>query len=113
IAHNLLEMSGLQVPIISIVIGEGGSGGALALGIGDQVQMLENSTYSVISPEVAASILWKDAGEAEKAAESMKSTSYDLKDYGIIDDIIKVSIGDAHRNLQEQVQSIHKVLTKS
>lgn len=113
IAHNLLEMSGLQVPIISIVIGEGGSGGALALGIGDQIHMLENSTYSVISPEGAASILWKDAGEAEKAAESMKITSYDLKDYGIIDDIIKEPKGGAHRNLQEQAQSIDKVLTKS
>src|SRR5699024_12663891 len=71
IAHNLLEMSGLQVPIISIVIGVGGSGGALALGIGDQIHMLENSTYSVISLVGAATIFWNDAGEDEKAAESM------------------------------------------
>src|SRR5699024_4256117 len=113
IAYNLKEMSGLTVPVVSIVIGEGGSGGALALGIGNHVHMLENSTYSVISPEGAASILWKDAGEAEKAAESMKITSYDLKDYGIIDDIIKEPKGGAHRNLQEQAQSIDKVLTKS
>src|SRR5699024_2036299 len=112
-AHNLLEMSGLQVPIIRIVIGEGGSGLAVALGIGDQIHMLENSTYLDISPEAAASILRHDAGEYDKPAESIKITSYDLKDYGIIDDIIKESKGGAHRNLQEQAQSIDKVLTKS
>src|SRR5699024_3730697 len=113
IAHNLLEMAGLEVPIVCIVIGEGGSGGALALGIGDHIHMLENSTYSVISPEGAASILWKDAAYAEEAAESMKITSYDLKDYNVIDEIIKEPKGGAHRDLQEQARNIDKVLTKS
>lgn len=113
IAHNLLEMAGLKVPIVCIVIGEGGSGGALALGIGDHIHMLENSTYSVISPEGAASILWKDAAYAEEAAESMKITSYDLKDYNVIDEIIKEPKGGAHRDLQEQARNIDKVLTKS
>lgn len=77
IAYNLKEMAGLTVPIVCIVIGEGGSGGALALGIGNHIHMLENSTYSVISPEGAASILWKDATLSQKAAESMRITSYD------------------------------------
>ena len=85
IARNLFEMAGFTVPIICIVIGEGGSGGALALGVGNHIHMLENSTYSVISPEGAASILWKDAGLAKQAAESMKITAPDLKELGIID----------------------------
>jgi acetyl-CoA carboxylase carboxyl transferase subunit alpha len=96
IAKNLLEMSGLTVPIIAIVIGEGGSGGALALGVGNRVLMLENAVYSILSPEGYASILWKDASLAEKAAEVMKLTSYDLKEFGIIDRIIKEPIGGAH-----------------
>src|SRR5699024_8622497 len=78
IAYNLKEMGGLTVPVISIVIGEGGSGGALALGVGNKVHMLENSTYSVISPEGAAALLWKDSGKARDAAESMKITAPDL-----------------------------------
>lgn len=113
IAYNLLEMAGLEVPIVCIVIGEGGSGGALALGIGDHIHMLENSTYSVISPEGAASILWKDAGLAQKAAESMKITSYDLKGFDIIDEIIDEPKGGAHRGLKEQAQNIDATLTKS
>ncbi len=82
IAKNLMEMAGLTVPIVCVVIGEGGSGGALGIGVGNHVHMLENSTYSVISPEGAAAILWKDAGEAQRAAESMQITAPDLKKIG-------------------------------
>lgn len=113
IARNLMEMSGLTVPIVSIVIGEGGSGGALALGVGDHVHMLENSTYSVISPEGAAALLWKDAAFARNAAEALKITSYDLKELGIIDDIIPEPKGGAHRDIKEQAQSIDQILQRS
>jgi acetyl-CoA carboxylase carboxyl transferase subunit alpha len=112
IARNLFEMAGLTVPIICIVIGEGGSGGALGLGIGNKLYMLENSTYSVISPEGAASILWKDATHAKKAAETMKITAGDLKEFGIIDDIITEVKGGAHRDVKEQSMYID-VLLKS
>lgn len=96
IARNLLEMSSLTVPIIAVVIGEGGSGGALALGVANKVLMLENSIYSILTPEGYATILWKDATLASKAAEVMKLTSYDLEEFGIIDGIIKEPIGGAH-----------------
>ncbi len=113
IAHNLVEMSGLTVPIICIVIGEGGSGGALGLGVGDHIHMLENSTYSVISPEGAAALLWKDSGLAQKAAETMKITSYDLKNLGIIDRIIDEPKGGAHRDVKLQAENIDHVLEES
>lgn len=113
IAHNLMEMAGLTVPIVCIVIGEGGSGGALALGVGDQIHMLENSTYSVISPEGAAALLWKDAGLAKDAAEALKITSYDLKRFEILDEIIPEPKGGAHRDVKLTAQNIHKVLEKS
>lgn len=113
IALNLKEMAGLKVPVICIVIGEGGSGGALALGVGNHVHMLENSTYSVISPEGAAAILWKDASLAKKSAESLKITSYDLKELSIIDEIIPEPKGGAHRNLEKQASLIRPVLEKS
>src|SRR5690625_4314402 len=113
IAYNLKEMAGLKVPIICIVIGEGGSGGALALGVGNHVHMLENSTYSVISPEGAASILWKDATQSEKAAESMRITAQDLKELEIIDEIIPEPLGGAHRDVEQQASHIDEVLTKS
>lgn len=113
IAKNLFEMAGLTVPVISIVIGEGGSGGALGIGIGNHIHMLENSTYSVISPEGAASILWRDAGQAKKAAESMRITAPDLKELGIIDEIIPEVRGGAHRDIVKQAQEIDKVLEKS
>lgn len=113
IARNLLEMAGLKVPVISIVIGEGGSGGALALGVGNYIHMLENSTYSVISPEGAASILWKDSGLAKKAAESMKITAPDLKELGVIDQIIPEIKGGAHKDMNEQAARMEKVLTES
>lgn len=96
IAMNLLEMSELTVPVISVVIGEGGSGGALALGVANKVLMLENAIYSILSPEGYASIIWKDASLAPKAAEVMKLTSYDLIEYSIIDRIIKEPLGGAH-----------------
>ncbi|WP_026569722.1 acetyl-CoA carboxylase carboxyl transferase subunit alpha [Sediminibacillus sp. JSM 1682029] len=113
IARNLMEMAGLQVPIICVVIGEGGSGGALALGVGDKIHMLENSTYSVISPEGAAALLWKDSGQAQRAAETMKITSYDLKELNIIDEIIQEVRGGAHRDVKQQAGYIGKVLTDS
>lgn len=113
IARNLFEMAGLTVPIVCIVIGEGGSGGALALGVGNHIHMLENSTYSVISPEGAASILWKDASLAKKAAESMKITAQDLKQLEIIDEIIPEVKGGAHNNILEQANLIDAVLKKS
>ena len=97
IARNLFEMSKLSTPVIATVIGEGGSGGALAIGVADRVLMLQYSTYSVISPEGCASILWKSAEHAAEAAESMGITSGRLKELGLIDEIIKEPLGGAHR----------------
>src|SRR5436190_797474 len=88
IAFNLREMAGLKVPIVVLVLGEGGSGGALAIGIGDRVLMMENAVYSVISPEGCAAILWKDAGRAADAAEGLKLTATELKKFNIVDEII-------------------------
>ncbi len=96
IAKNLREMARLPVPIVVTITGEGGSGGALAIAVGDQVNMLENSVYSVISPEGCASILWRDAAKAEVAAEALKITAPDLKELGIIDEIIPEPEGGAH-----------------
>src|SRR5699024_2787403 len=98
---------------ICIVIGEGGSGGALALGVGDHIYMLENSTYSVISPEGAAALLWKDAAQAQKAAETMKITSYDLKELGILEGIIPEPRGGAHRDIKQQAKNIDIILEQS
>lgn len=113
IARNLYEMSDMKVPIVSIVIGEGGSGGALALGVGNQIFMLENAVFSVISPEGAAAILWKDASKAQKAAESMKITADDLYELQITDGIIPEVKGGAHRDLEEQAKAIEKTLSKA
>ncbi len=113
IAKNLVEMAGLTVPIISIVIGEGGSGGALALGVANHIHMLEHSTYSVISPEGAASILWKDASLSKQAAEAMRITAPHLLEMGIIDEIIPEVLGGAHRDPKAQAVKISEVLTDS
>ncbi|MFD6511053.1 acetyl-CoA carboxylase carboxyltransferase subunit alpha [Bacillus sp. NPDC060175] len=113
IANNLFEMAALTVPIISIVIGEGGSGGALGIGVSNHLYMLENSIYSVISPEGAAALLWKDATKAKRAAETMKITAQDLKELGIIEGIIPEVRGGAHTNLSLQAIEIKKIITKS
>jgi acetyl-CoA carboxylase carboxyl transferase subunit alpha len=96
LARNILEMSSLPTPSIAVVIGEGGSGGALALGVADRVLMLENSVYSVISPEGCAAILWKDASQRERAAEALKITAEDLLRLKVIDEVIKEPVGGAH-----------------
>ena len=101
IARNLFEMSTLKTPIISVVIGEGGSGGALAIGVADKIMMFEYSIYSVISPEGCASILYKDAAKANIAAESLKLTSKHLKEEGLIDEIISEPLGGIHRDPEE------------
>ncbi|MBL4937663.1 acetyl-CoA carboxylase carboxyltransferase subunit alpha [Clostridium sp. YIM B02515] len=110
IARNLMEMANLKVPTVSIVIGEGGSGGALAMAVSDEVWMLENSIYSILSPEGFASILWKDSSRAKEAAGVMKITAEDLKAYGIIDRIIKEPAGGAHKNVDETAENIKKTL---
>lgn len=112
IARNLLEMSMLKVPIISIVIGEGGSGGALAMGVADKVWMLEHSIYSILSPEGFASILWKDSSKAKEAAEVMKITSEDLSNYNIIDKIITEPLGGAHKDKTQMFGILKEELIK-
>jgi acetyl-CoA carboxylase carboxyl transferase subunit alpha len=106
IARNLLEMASFRVPIICIVIGEGGSGGALALGVGNKVLMLENAIYSVISPEGAASILYKDASKSLHAAEAMRITAHQILELGVVDDVIPEPRGGAHRDLAIQAESM-------
>lgn len=113
IAVNLLEMSRLEVPIIAIVIGEGGSGGALALGVGDKIAMLEHSVYSVISPEGLASILWKDSKKAKQAASVMKLTSKNLSEFDIIDDIIDEPLGGAHKDIDRMSENIRSYILES
>jgi acetyl-CoA carboxylase carboxyl transferase subunit alpha len=113
IARNLYEMSSLKTPIICTIIGEGGSGGALGIGIGDRLCMLEYSTYSVISPEGCASILWKSADKAPEAAEAMNMTSVRLKELGLIDLIIPEPLGGAHRNVDEIANGLSRVLQEN
>jgi acetyl-CoA carboxylase carboxyl transferase subunit alpha len=111
IAHNLFDMSMLRVPIICTVIGEGGSGGALAIGVGDRVLMLQYSIYSVISPEGCASILWKNASKASEAAEAMGITAERLKSLGLIDAVLKEPLGGAHRDMDAIAATIKRALT--
>lgn len=112
IANNLLEMMMLKIPIISIFIGEGGSGGALALGVADRIYMLENSIYSILSPEGFASILWKDSTKAKEASEVMKLTAQDLKGFSVIDEIIQEPEGGAHTDVDKMAQDIKNVIVK-
>src|SRR5262245_42799234 len=110
IAFNLREMAGLRTPVIVTVTGEGGSGGALAIAVGDRVNMLEHSVYSVISPEGCASILWRDAARAEEAATAMKITAVDLKGLGVVDEIIPEPPGGAHVSHERLFESVDRVL---
>ncbi len=110
IALNLQRMSSMRVPIICTVIGEGGSGGALAIGVGDYLAMLSYSTYSVISPEGCASILWKDAGKAEEAATALGITAPRLKELGLIDEIIQEPLGGAHRDIDTTSDNVRTSL---
>src|SRR6266849_3867920 len=112
IAVNLREMMLLEVPIIAAVIGEGGSGGALGIGVADRVLVLENAYYSVISPEGCAAILWKDRAAAAKAAEAMKITAKDLHDHGLVDDIISEPLGGAHNDPSATAQTLKRHLLK-
>ena len=113
IARSMMEMANLKVPIIAIVIGEGSSGGALAIGIGDKVIMLENSIYSILSPEGYASILWKDGTRVKEAAEKMKLTAQDLYDFGVIDEIIKEPVGGAHFDKKFVAQNMKEYIEKT
>ena len=112
IAHNLREMIGLAVPIIVIVIGEGGSGGALGIGVGDRVCILENAYYSVISPEGCAAILWKDRAKSPDAAKALKLTAQDLLRLGIVDEIISEPLGGAHQNHKDMAKRVNGIITK-
>jgi acetyl-CoA carboxylase carboxyl transferase subunit alpha len=112
IARNLREMARLRVPIIAIVIGEGGSGGALALGVADRVLMLENSVYSVITPEGCAAILWKTAAAKDKAAEAMKMTATDLNELNVIDEVLPEPFGGAHADWQMTAEVLREGLVR-
>jgi acetyl-CoA carboxylase carboxyl transferase subunit alpha len=112
IAFNLREMAKLKVPVIVTVIGEGGSGGALAIGVGDQVLMLENAVYSVISPEGCAAILWKDSGKADKAAEGLRLTAQELAAEHIVDQIISEPAGGAHSDYDQAARFLDAALSE-
>src|SRR5712671_1779886 len=113
IARNLFEMATLKVPIVSVVIGEGGSGGALAIGVCDRLVMLQYSTYSVISPEGCASILWKSADKKEVAAEALNLTAERLNDLGLVDEVLKEPLGGAHRDPAAMAQTLHDALQRN
>ncbi|MCH8867447.1 MAG: acetyl-CoA carboxylase carboxyltransferase subunit alpha [Proteobacteria bacterium] len=113
IASSLYLMAGLKTPIISVVIGEGGSGGALAIGVGDRLLMLQFSIYSVISPEGCASILWKSKDKAEDAAAAMRITAADLIEFGLIDEVLPEPLGAAHRNPQQTADVIRNAILRT
>ncbi len=112
IARNIYEMMKLRVPVICVIIGEGASGGALGIGIGDKVAMLENTWYSVISPESCSSILWRNWDNKETAAEALKLTAGDMFNSGLVDDIIKEPLGGAHHDPESMARNLKKYLTK-
>ena len=113
IAYSLYLMAGLKTPIVSVVIGEGGSGGALAIGVSDRLLMLQYAIYSVISPEGCASILWKSAEKAEDAAEAMRITASSLAGFGLVDEVLEEPLGGAHRNPKEMAEIIRNAILKS
>ena len=113
IARNILEMTRLKVPILSVVIGEGASGGALGIGVGDKILMLENTWYSVISPESCSSILWRSWEFKERAAAALKLTATDMKDMKIVDEIIEEPIGGAHRDRAKTFETVKKAILDS
>jgi acetyl-CoA carboxylase carboxyl transferase subunit alpha len=113
IARNMKEMSVLKVPVICIIIGEGASGGAIGIGVGDKVFMLENTWYSVISPESCSSILWRSWDFKEQAAEALKLTAQDMTGFGLVDGIIKEPLGGAHTNIKWQSNEIKKAISKT
>lgn len=112
IAYNLMEMARIKVPIICFIIGEGGSGGALGVGVGDRICVLENAYYSVISPEGCAAILWKDRARAPDAAKALKLTAQDLLDMGLIDEIVREPLGGAHRDPAKTASAIKESIKK-
>ena len=112
IAYNLRSMAGLRVPVIATVLGEGGSGGALAVGLADRILMLENSIYSVISPESCSAILWKDQNHVREAAQSLKLTAPDLKRFGIVDEIVAEPPGGAHNDWDQTTSELSRALSR-
>ncbi|MGE3164339.1 MAG: acetyl-CoA carboxylase carboxyltransferase subunit alpha [Planctomycetota bacterium] len=112
VARNLMDMAALRVPIVCVVIGEGGSGGALGIGVGDRILMLEHSYYSVISPEGCAAILWKDAANANRAAEILKLTAQDLDRFGIVDEVIAEPLGGAHRDTVATARALEEAVLR-
>ena len=113
IAENIQDMTGLRVPVVVAVVGEGGSGGALGIGVGDRVLMLENAYYSVISPEGCAAILWKTSEKAEEAAKQLKLTAADLERLGIVDQVVPEPLGGAHRNPEQAATSLRHAIVKA
>ncbi|MBT8091737.1 MAG: acetyl-CoA carboxylase carboxyltransferase subunit alpha [Gammaproteobacteria bacterium] len=113
IAQSLYMMAGLKTPIVCIIIGEGGSGGALAIGVGDRLLMLQYAVYSVISPEGCASILWKSADKAEEAAEAMRITASSLSEFGLVDEVLEEPLGGAHRNPKGMAEVVRNAILKS
>ena len=113
IAYSLYLMSGLRTPIVNVVIGEGGSGGALAIGVGDRLLMLQYGIYSVISPEGCASILWKSAEKAEDAADAMRITADNLSEYGLVDEVLEEPLGGAHRGPDAMAEVIRNALIRN
>jgi acetyl-CoA carboxylase carboxyl transferase subunit alpha len=112
IAWNLRTMTGIRVPLVAVVIGEGGSGGALGIGVADRICVMENAYYSVISPEGCAAILWKNSIKAPEAAEALKLTAQDLLRFGVIDEVIKEPLGGAHVNPEEAANNIKASVKK-